>query len=96
MQEENPDLFYGAPWSHGTLGFLVSAEIRIIPAYKFVKIEYFPVHNFDEIVKVFGEKILEKPGHEFVECLMYSENKAVVMTANQTTSAEPDKVREII
>lgn len=31
-RNENTDLFYGIPWSHGTLGFLVAAEIKIIPA----------------------------------------------------------------
>ena len=28
--EENPDLFYALPWSHGTLGFLVAAEIEVL------------------------------------------------------------------
>jgi delta24-sterol reductase len=35
---ENADLFYSIPWSHGTLGFLVAAELRIIPAKRFCKI----------------------------------------------------------
>ena len=29
-ETENSDLFYALPWSHGTLGFLVSAEIQVI------------------------------------------------------------------
>ena len=29
---ENADLYYQIPWSHGTLGFLVAAELKIIPA----------------------------------------------------------------
>lgn len=32
--EENSDLFYAVPWSYGTLGFLVAAEIKILPATK--------------------------------------------------------------
>jgi hypothetical protein len=28
--EENADLFYALPWSHGTLGFLVAAEVEVI------------------------------------------------------------------
>ena len=27
--EENTDLFYALPWSHGTLGFLVAAEVEV-------------------------------------------------------------------
>ena len=38
FQYENEDLFYAVPWSHGTLGFLVAAEIQIIPAKKYVKL----------------------------------------------------------
>lgn len=36
-ETENTDLFYSIPWSYGTLGFLMSAEIKIIPATKYVK-----------------------------------------------------------
>ena len=38
-QEENSELFYAIPWSHGTLGLLVSAEIRIVPAKQYVRIQ---------------------------------------------------------
>lgn len=31
-REENSDLFYAVPWSHGTLGFLTAVELKIIPA----------------------------------------------------------------
>ena len=30
--------FYLIPWSHGTLGFLVSAELKIIPAKKYIRL----------------------------------------------------------
>lgn len=33
---ENTDLFYAVPWSYGTLGFLTSVEIKILPATKWV------------------------------------------------------------
>lgn len=33
-RDDNPDLFYAIPWSYGTLGFLTSVEIKIIPATK--------------------------------------------------------------
>lgn len=43
---ESQGLFYGIPWSHGTLGFLVAATIRIIPCKPFVKMTYMPVGDF--------------------------------------------------
>lgn len=36
---DNSDLFYAVPWSYGTLGFLTSAEIKIVPATKLVYLE---------------------------------------------------------
>ena len=95
LQTENPDLFYAVPWSYGTLGFLVSAEIKIIPSKKFIKMEYFPVHSKEEMVQKFQEQTLLKDSNEFVETLAYSLDKAVVMTGNFTDVAESDKVGKI-
>ncbi|XP_071117270.1 delta(24)-sterol reductase-like isoform X1 [Haliotis cracherodii] len=92
---ENTDLFYAVPWSYGTLGFLVSAEIKIIPAKKFVKIEYYPVHTKREMLRKFEEEIKKKSGNEFVEGLAYSREKGVIMTANMTDEAEHDKINSI-
>lgn len=38
-------LFYGIPWSHGSLGFLVAATIKIIPVKKFVRLAYYPCES---------------------------------------------------
>lgn len=96
LQTERPDLFYAVPWSYGTLGFLVSAEIKIIPSKKFVRMEYFPVHSKDEMVQKFQEQTLLQDRNEFVETLVYSLDEAVVMTGNLTDSAEPDKVVTLV
>lgn len=32
-------------WSYGTLGFIVCAELKIVPAKKYVKLEFIPFHN---------------------------------------------------
>ncbi|XP_038049760.1 delta(24)-sterol reductase-like [Patiria miniata] len=95
LKDENPDLFYAVPWSYGTLGLLVAAEIQIVPAKKYVKVEYKPAHSMDEVIKVFSEEITKKSGNEFVEALMYNKEEAVVMTANITDNAEESKVNSI-
>lgn len=46
-QEENSELFHAIPWSHGTLGFLVAADLRIIPAKPFVRLTYLPCFSTD-------------------------------------------------
>ncbi|KAL0352715.1 UNVERIFIED_CONTAM: Delta(24)-sterol reductase [Sesamum angustifolium] len=40
---EYSDLFYAIPWSQGTLGLLVSAEIKLIPVKEYMKLTYKPV-----------------------------------------------------
>lgn len=51
--EKNAELFYNLPWSHGTLGFLLSATIRIIPAKQYVKLEYFAFTNGGKALEMF-------------------------------------------
>ncbi|GJQ68037.1 hypothetical protein Trydic_g10670 [Trypoxylus dichotomus] len=90
---ENPDLYYSIPWSYGTLGILTAVEIQLIPAKKFIKLNYMPLKNEqikDEFVKASYDK-----KNEFVEVLMYGKNKAVLMTGNMTDDVEEDKLNAI-
>lgn len=67
----NSELFDALPWSYGTLGFLVSVTIQIIPCKPFIRIEYIPCTTGAQATKVFQEKCLEQ-SNDFVEGLMYS------------------------
>jgi len=93
--EENPDLFYSVPWSYGTLGFLASATIQIIPSKRFVEIEYLPVRSMEEMVTTFERETERSDASDFVECLVYSKDKAVVMKGNLVDSCQPGKLNEI-
>lgn len=90
-QSENSDLFYAVPWSCGTLGFLVAAEIRIIPAKKYVKLRFEPVRGLEAICDKFALEA-QRPENDFVEGLLYSLEEAVIMTGSMTDKAEPSKV----
>ncbi|XP_073645443.1 delta(24)-sterol reductase isoform X2 [Tursiops truncatus] len=87
---ENSDLFYAVPWSCGTLGFLVAAEIRIIPAKKYVKLRFEPVYGLEAICDRFTRESQRQENH-FVEGLLYSLEEAVIMTGVMTDEAEPGK-----
>lgn len=91
-KDENSDLFYAIPWSYGTLGFLVSAEIQIVPAKKYVRMEYFPALSRRHMISRFQQETMKTSGNEFVECLVFSENTGVIMTAQMTDDAELDKI----
>ncbi|KAK3755290.1 hypothetical protein QZH41_014600, partial [Actinostola sp. cb2023] len=94
--DENSELYYSIPWSYGTLGFLVSAEISIIPAKKYVRLSYHPVHHKKDILESFTQQSLDTTKNEFVEGLVYSENEAVIMTGTFCDEPEYDKVHNYI
>ena len=68
--DENADLFYGLPWAHGTLGFLVAIEIRIVRAKKYVRLESIPCATKKESVEIFDRES-RRMDVDFVEGLMY-------------------------
>lgn len=82
--DENPDLFYSVPWSYGTLGFLVSVEIMIVPCKPYVDLTYIPFTNKEEAVNRFIEETRKENPYDFVECLAYSESDYVLMLGNMT------------
>jgi delta24-sterol reductase len=93
-KDENPDLFYAVPWSHGTIGFLVAAEIKIIPAKKYVKLQYQPVYNQKDLTRLLEDSDIYS-NNQFVEALVYSKSQSIFMTGNMTDEAESDKINHI-
>ena len=91
----DPELFYAVPWSYGTLGFLTSVEIEIIPSRRFVRLDYIPVYSLEQMVETFEREVERSDAANFVECLVYSREKAVVMTGNLVDCCEPGKLNEI-
>jgi len=87
---ENADLFYLIPWSHGTLGFLVAAELKIIPAGKYVRVHYQPVYSLEGMVDVFQGACRDPGGNDYVEGLVYSRETAVIMCAKMTDEVGVD------
>jgi Delta24-sterol reductase len=90
--EQNTELYYAIPWSHGTLGFLVAAEIKIVPAKKYVKIHYQPIAGLDAVVAAFESACRDTAGNDFVEALTYSRDSAVLMRGKLTDKIERDGV----
>jgi len=93
--KSDPDLFYSVPWSYGTLGFLASVEIDIIPSKRFVKLDYIPTDSMERMVEVFEREVERSDKNDFVECLVFSQNQGVVMTGNMVDSCQPGQLNEI-
>lgn len=88
--ENNADMFYAIPWSHGTLGILVSATLRIIPASKYIRITYTPLQGLSNIIEQFTKASRQVSIHDFVECLQFSSDQAVLITGNFADKSQPD------
>lgn len=87
---ENAELFRCIPWGHGTLGFLVGAELEIVPCKRYVRLEYIPIvgsqAGVDACLAAF------KGDDEFVESLVYSRDEMVLMTGNFADEVGEDGV----
>jgi len=87
---ENADLFYQIPWSHGTLGFLAAADLKIIPVKKYVRIHYRPVYSLDDMVDVFEQASRDAENNDFVEGLVYGRDQAVIMVGKFADAVDSD------
>ncbi|XP_028025734.1 delta(24)-sterol reductase-like isoform X2 [Bombyx mandarina] len=89
-KDENADLFYAVPWSYGTLGFLTSVVIKVIPAKKYVRIHYYPFNNLPDLAKRFSQESLKPNPHQFVEALLYTRDSGVLMLGNMVDEVGRD------
>jgi len=79
---ENRDIFYGVAGSYGSLGALVSAEIELIAAQKFVYLRY---HVFSDPLKAIGMMQSLLKSHErpdFLDGIIFAKDLTVVMEGN--------------
>ena len=87
-KKNNRDLYDAVFWSYGTLGFLVSVKLRIVPCEPYVKLRYIPCHTPDDGVSVFRGLSESEDPPDFVEALAYSKDKMVVMAGTFATREE--------
>lgn len=97
-KNENQELFYAAPWSHGSLGFLVGAELRIIPAKKYVHLTYIPFQTREALLKRFESEAAKSfyDAYEFIEAIMYTKNQSVLMLGKFSDHVPSGKTKNAI
>ncbi|KAK6242497.1 hypothetical protein QUC31_013802 [Theobroma cacao] len=97
---EYSDLFYTIPWSQGTLGFLVAAEIKLIPIKEYMRLTYTPVvGNLKELAQGYMDSFTPRDCDqdnpekvpEFVEGMIYSPAEGVFMTGRYASKEEAKK-----
>ncbi|RZR92736.1 hypothetical protein BHM03_00021091 [Ensete ventricosum] len=99
---EYSDLFYAVPWSQGTLGLLVSAEIKLIPIKEYMKLTYKPVRgSLRELAQAYADSFAPKDGDpkkvpDFVESLIYTPTEGVFMTGDYASKEEAKRKGNVI
>ncbi|KAL7001514.1 Delta(24)-sterol [Sarracenia purpurea var. burkii] len=97
---EYSDLFYAITWSQGTLGFIVSAEIKLIPVKEYMKLTYKPVvGNLKDIAQTYIDSFAPrdrdqdnpKKVPEFVEGLVYSSTEAKALKKGEFVEYIPTR-----
>uniref|UniRef100_A0A7N0UKI4 Delta(24)-sterol reductase n=1 Tax=Kalanchoe fedtschenkoi TaxID=63787 RepID=A0A7N0UKI4_KALFE len=94
---EYQDLFYAIPWSQGTLGLLVAAEIKLIRIKEYMKLTYKPViGNLQDLSQAYIDSFAPRDGDQdnpekvpdFVETMIYTPTEGVCMTGRYASKEE--------
>lgn len=88
---EYSDLFHAVPWSYGALGMLVGVQMKLIRIKPYMRVVYYPIAGtFKQISEAWNHFLVpkDKPWAEYVEGLVYSSTRAVIMTADYADAEE--------
>nr|CAD2131118.1 unnamed protein product [Meloidogyne enterolobii] len=74
-------LFFGIPWSLGSLGFLVSITLKIRECPPYIRLQYQPCFSTKELAGRIEELIMKKrTENEFVEAIQYDKECSVLIS----------------
>ncbi len=82
--KNNADLYCGMPGSYGTLGFLLSAEIQLIPAAGCIELNCRKFSSIHETVS-----FLRNNSFDWMEAIILSGDKSLVIWGSQTADKTP-------
>lgn len=78
--QENADLFWGTAGSYGSLGVITAAEVRLLPAKRFVNLTYIPITSFDEAVSTAMDATHQN--YDFVDGILFAPNQGVIIVGS--------------
>ena len=88
---ESSDLYYGTAGPYGTLGVMAAIELKLIPAKPYVCLTYIPVQSFQHAISVIEKE--SKKAHDFMDGIMFSADRGVIMVGNLTNKKDGKAVR---
>ena len=83
---ENSDLFRALPNSYGTLGYILRAKMRLMPAAPYVHLQTTRMSNVEAFLESM-RAATEQPDVDFIEGLFYSPTRLLLTVARFTERA---------
>ncbi|KAF2092315.1 FAD-binding domain-containing protein [Saccharata proteae CBS 121410] len=80
---ENADLFYGAPGTYGTLCVTTLFELQLIPAKKYVELEYVTVETVPTAISTI-QSAMAASKHDFIDGILFSATHGAIMLGTMT------------
>jgi delta24-sterol reductase len=87
---EHADLFRGLPWSHGTLGFLVGLELRVVRTPTHVRLRYRPFHDREAYLEAHTAALTADDPPWFLEGQIFGRDRAVLIEGEPVDPAGSD------
>lgn len=84
---ENSELFYATAGSYGTFGAITAATVKLIPAKRYVQLEYIPVSSYDEAILVTQQSTTAN--FDFVDGIMFSPTSGVILAGTLSDTKLP-------
>jgi hypothetical protein len=85
---EHPELFYGIAGSYGSLGLLLRAEIRLIPAKEVVLLRYHCFQSPAEALRALRSMAADAGARDFLDGIIFSESSAVIIEGLLTCQSD--------
>lgn len=88
---EYADLFHAVPWSYGALGVLVGVKMHLVKTKPYMRITYYPVAgSIKHMCEAWKHFLVpaDRPWAEYVEGLIFSSSRGVIMTADYADEEE--------
>lgn len=95
-KDSDPELFHALPWSHGTIGFLVSVELELVKVKPYVRLEYRPCHSLASFRDELDALAAADDPPDFLEGTIYSRQSGVIQCGTfDDAPADPSRINRI-
>jgi len=79
---DHPEIFYGLAGSYGSLGALVSVELKLTPVKPFVHLSYYSYANPEDALDAMQELYKSRNPPDFLEGFIFAKDLAVIAVGN--------------